>query len=192
MEPHPQYSVESPGNHGVTLVPVRPILSGTDPGSRVGHSALTRNAFAATWITTIALLAPLGMGVAAGAVPHLDHVIMIVLEDRNYDEVRTLPYISSLIANGSVFTNSYAVTHPTQPNYLALWSGSQQGVTDNTCPAPGSPFSTENLGHACQAAGLLWRSYEEDLPSTASMVCSANGGLYTRDHNPCTNFNNLN
>ena len=33
-----------------------------------------------------------------------------------------------------MFTQSYAVTHPSQPNYLALFSGDDQGVTDDICP----------------------------------------------------------
>jgi hypothetical protein len=167
--------------------------SAIDPvGAAMEYSASLPKVLALVWISILVALTSLGPASAAGPVPHLEHVVLIVLEDKNYDEVRTLPYISSLIATGAVFTNSHGVAHPSQPNYLALWSGSQQGVTDNTCPAPGSPFSTENLGHACQAAGYLWRSYVESLPSTASLVCSANGGLYTRDHNPCTNFDNLN
>ena len=53
-----------------------------------------------------------------------------------------------------MFTASYAVTHPSEPNYLALFSGSTQGVTDDSCP---QTFSTENLGHELGVAGLLLR-----------------------------------
>ena len=38
----------------------------------------------------------------------------------------------------------FAVTHPSQPNYLQFFSGSNQGVTSNSTPA--GPFSTPNLG----------------------------------------------
>src|SRR5262245_21702919 len=100
-----------------------------------------------------------------GATPHLDHVIVVVMENKNFSQVSTQPYTASLIASGTLLSNSYAVTHPSQPNYLALWSGSTQGVSNNNCPAPGSPFTTENLGHAVQAAGLTWRAYSEGLPA---------------------------
>src|SRR5436189_6192024 len=89
-------------------------------------------------------------------------------------------------------TDSYAITHPSQPNYLALWAGGTLGVTSNTCPAPGSPFVAENLGHACEAAGRTWRSYSESLPAAGSTVCKVDSGLYTRKHCPWTNFSNLN
>src|ERR1041384_3798127 len=58
-------------------------------------------------------------GALANRVPLLDHVIVIVMENKSYDEVRTAPYTASLVASGTSFSNSFAVTHPSQPNYLA-------------------------------------------------------------------------
>jgi acid phosphatase len=78
---------------------------------------------------------------------------------------------------------------------MALWSADLLGVLDNTCPAPGTPLSGENLGHACERAGIEWRAYSEDLPAAGSDTCSYEGnatsGLYTRKHEPWTNFGNL-
>lgn len=128
---------------------------------------------------------------APASVPLLDHIIVIVEENHSYDEVRTQPYTASLIAGGSSFNNSHAITHPSQPNYLALWSGSTQGSTDNVCPAAGSPYYTENLGHACEAAGVTWRSYAERLPFAGSTICDADSQLYARKHCPWTHFGNL-
>jgi hypothetical protein len=129
---------------------------------------------------------------ASAAVPRLGHVIVVVMENKSYDQVRTQTYISSLINQGTVFTNSYAVTHPSLPNYIALWAATTMGVTTDACPPPGSPYTVQNLGHACEAAGLTWRSYSENLPSPGSTVCSADNGLYTRKHDPWTYFSNLN
>lgn len=124
------------------------------------------------------------------AVPLLDHIVVIVMENHSYNQVRVLPYTASLMAAYAYSSASYGVTHPSQPNYLALWAGSTLGVTTNTCPAPGSPFSAENLGHACEAAGVTWKSYNENLPAAGSNVCTV-GTLYTRKHNPWTHFSNL-
>jgi phosphatidylinositol-3-phosphatase len=123
--------------------------------------------------------------------PHLDHVVVIVLENKSYDEVSTQPYVSALIRRGAVFTRSFAVADNSQPNYLALWAGSTLGVASNSCPPPGSPFAVENLGHACEAAGLTWRAYSENLPAAGDAVCAADADLYTRKHDPWTNFSNL-
>jgi len=111
------------------------------------------------------------------------------MENQSYDTVRIQPYTASLMAADATFTNSYALTHPSQPNYLGLWSASLIGITSNDCPAPGSPFTTKNLGHACEAAGLTWRAYAEDLPTAGDATCSS--GLYARKHCPWTNWSNL-
>ncbi len=141
----------------------------------------------------VALAALLSAGRAqAASVPHLDHVIVVVMENKSYNQVRVLPYTASLIAANSHCSNSFAITHPSQPNYIALWAGSLLGVNSNQCPAFGSPFSAENLGHACEAAGLTWRAYSENLSAAGSVLCTNDGMLYTRKHDPWTNFNNLN
>ena len=141
--------------------------------------------------TTSALLM-LASASSAHAAPRMDHVIVVIMENHSYNQVRSSSYTASLIANGTVFTNAHAVTHPSEPNYLALWAAATLGVTNDACPAPGSPLMAENLGHACEKAGLTWRAYSENLPSAGSDVCSADGKLYTRKHDPWTNFGNLN
>ena len=133
----------------------------------------------------------------AGAlpVPRLDHVVVVVMENKSYDQVRVQPYTAGLIAGGASFPASYAVTHPSQPNYLALWAGSTLGVTNDNCPPAGALFPAENLGHACEAAGLTWRAYSENLPAAGATGCSYDGntssGLSTRKHDPWTDFANL-
>jgi len=128
-----------------------------------------------------------------GVEHRLDHVVVIVMENHDYDTVRVYPYASALIASGTLLANSWALQHPSQPNYLALWSGARQGVTGDQCPAPGVPFMTENLGHACQAAGLTWRAYCGGLTPPGTDDCSTGSSpySYTRTHAPWTDFGNL-
>src|SRR5439155_13647844 len=94
----------------------------------------------------------------ASGVPALDHVIVVIMENKSYDEARSGSYVASLMTEGATFTRSYAVAHPSQPNYLALWSGSTQGVTSDKCPAAAAPLGTENLGHTLEAHGRTWRA----------------------------------
>jgi hypothetical protein len=96
------------------------------------------------------------------------------------------PYINSLAAEGASFTNSHAIMHPSQPNYLALFSGSTQGVTSDACP---QTFSVVNLATELIAANLTFTGYSEGLPSAGSEAC--NSGVYARKHVPWTDFTNV-
>src|SRR5262249_50222270 len=60
-------------------------------------------------------------GTAAGKLPHFDHVLVVVEENQNYDQIMggtDTPYLHSLAQKGAVFTNAHAVAHPSEPNYL--------------------------------------------------------------------------
>src|SRR5262249_39564765 len=85
-----------------------------------------------------------------------------------------------------LFTQSFAVEHPSQPNYLDLFSGSNQGVTDDSCP---HTFSTENLASELAAAGLSFTGFSEDLPSAGSTACTS--GAYARKQAPWINCTNV-
>src|SRR6185312_10765742 len=79
------------------------------------------------------------------APPHFDHVVVVMEENTSGTSIygnSSAPYINSLKDNGVYFTNSFAITHPSQPNYLALFSGSTQGIPDDSCP---HTFSANNL-----------------------------------------------
>lgn len=139
----------------------------------------------------------LGMGICAisatsalgGSTPHPprpDHIVVVIEENHSYSQIidsPDAPYINSLAAQGAVFTQSFGVTYPSKPNYLALFSGSTQGITDNSCP---HTMTTANLGHALLEAGLTFAGYSEDLPSVGSLICIA--GDYARKHNPWVNW----
>jgi len=132
---------------------------------------------------------------ARASAPLHDHVVVVIMENKSYDEARSQPYTASLLAQGATLTNSTAVTHPSQPNYFALWGANTLGISNDNCPAPGSPFFTQNLGQMCEAAGLTWRAYSENLGAVGSTACSFDGtavtGLYTRKHAPWTYYANL-
>jgi phosphatidylinositol-3-phosphatase len=165
------------------------------PSARTATPSMRRRLVMALTICSLGL--PIGVSSAAPEprdvpVPHLNHILVVIMENHSYDEVRTAPFTAGLIAGNSAFAASYALTHPSQPNYIDLWSGSNQLVVDDYCPAPGSPFSTENLGHACEATGISWKAYCENLPAPGWTGCNADGNLYARRHCPWANFGNLN
>ena len=134
------------------------------------------------------LCCPTQLLAAAGKIPVPDHVIIVMEENHSYSEIigsKDAPYINSLAAAGALFTQSYAITHPSQPNYLDLFSGSDQGVTDDSCP---HTFTTKNEESELLKAGLTFKGYSEGLPGKGSEVCTS--GEYARKHVPWTNFTN--
>ena len=71
------------------------------------------------------------------AVPEPAHTVVVVMENHAYGQIigsPDTPFINSLARRGALFTSSYAITHPSEPNYLALFSGSTQGIADDGCP----------------------------------------------------------
>lgn len=123
---------------------------------------------------------------SAGAVtlPVPDHVVICVLENHGYAEIigsSAAPYINSLATSGASFGASYALAHPSQPNYILLFSGNNQGVTTDNTPT-NTPWSTLNLGGSLITAGLTFTAYSQGLPAVGSTVSTS--GAYARKHAP--------
>ena len=110
-----------------------------------------------------------------------------MLENKNEaDVLREGPYLASLAASGATLTDMHAETHPSQPNYLALFSGDTQGVDDDRCPLT---FDAPNLATELAAAGHSFAGYSEDLPEVGFTGCRA--GEYARKHSPWTDFSTV-
>src|SRR5580704_5110791 len=122
--------------------------------------------------------------------PHASNVVVVMMENRDYKLVigsKDAPYINgTLVPESALMTNSHAIGHPSQPNYLALFSGSTQGVTDDSCP---HTFSTENVGAEMLAANETFDGYSESMPQDGYTGCYS--GEYARKHNPWVNFTNV-
>jgi len=118
------------------------------------------------------------------------HTLIVVLENHNYTQVigrQSAPYLNELARGGALFTDSRAVTHPSQPNYLALFSGSTQGITGDDCP---QRFTGPNLASELLAAGYTFTGYAQGLPGVGSNTCNV-GTYYARRHVPWSNFTNV-
>lgn len=126
---------------------------------------------------------------AATSVPAFDHIVLVMFENHAYSQISgssSAPYFNSLAGQGAKFTQSYGVTHPSEPNYLAMFSGSTQGITNDSCP---HTFGGNNIAAQLIAAGKSFKSYSESMPSDGYTGCSS--GQYARKHNAAPFFSNV-
>ncbi len=123
---------------------------------------------------------------STAALPAPDHVVVVVEENHSYSDVigsPQAPYLNGLAVQGASFTNSFAVTHPSEPNYLALFAGSTFGLGSDACPVT---ESADNLGSELIAAGRTFAGYSESQPSVGYPGCTS--GDYARKHVPWIDF----
>jgi len=122
--------------------------------------------------------------------PRYDHIVIVVEENHAASQIignKSAPFINALAAGGALMTQSFAVAHPSQPNYLALFAGDTFGINSDACPLALGP--APNLAAELLAAGYSFDGFAEDLPAVGSTVCSA--GKYARKHAPWVNFTNV-
>lgn len=138
----------------------------------------------------LAAAAPAAPAHAAREVPGYAHVVVVVEENHAAGSIvgnKDAPFINALAAGGALMTQSFGVTHPSQPNYLALFAGDTFGVGSNACPL--DLGNAPNLASGLLAAGYTFGGYAEGLPAVGSPVCS--NGAYARKHVPWANFANV-
>lgn len=117
--------------------------------------------------------------------PRFNKVMIIVLENANYDDAVEQPFIGSLVRRGALLTQFSAETHPSQPNYIALISGSTHGVQDDDKVSIDAP----HVGDLIEAKGLQWEVYAEGYPGNCFLGEKA--GDYVRKHVPFLSFTNV-
>lgn len=149
---------------------------------------------------TIALMLPTAMGtkappVSAASLPSYQHIFVIVMENHNYEQIIGNPHapiINYLATHYNLATHYTGITHPSEPNYVALIGGNYFGIQDD------GPFSTNvirqpSLADQLTDAGLTWKSYQQSLPYAGytGTTYPTNDALYASKHNPFMNFFNI-
>jgi hypothetical protein len=162
-------------------------ITGNQPHDRTGHGL----GFADD--ISLRISAPVKAPAAAKPpvvkVPGYDHVFVVMMENQDYKGIigsPQAPYINSLIPQGANLTGALGVTHPSDPNYVALAGGSLFNTTTN------DPFGTtvnaQHIGDLVDNAGGQWRGYMEN----AAQPCDTTGhGAYTIDDLPFYFFNDV-
>ena len=156
-----------------TAIALTAVLSACAPSSSVESSLTPANS-------------P-GNAIAEASLPQVAHVTIVVMENKDYDRIvgsPEAPYVNhTLIPEGAVLTNSHAVGHPSEPNYLALFSGSTHGIHGDPCP---TTFPGANVASELIAAGETFGGYSESMPHDGYTGCDSGG--YARKHSPWVDF----
>jgi hypothetical protein len=109
------------------------------------------------------------------------------MENKRYTDIignANAPYLNQLAANYGLETQFFAETHPSLPNYIAMTSGSTQGITDDSGPSS-HPLNVPNV---FQQFGTGQRSLAEGMPSNCF---KSNSGDYAVRHNVATYYTYL-
>jgi len=132
---------------------------------------------------------------APATLPRPAHVIVIVEENKANSTIignPHAPYLNQLAKSGAFFPNATGVAHPSQPNYLALFTGRVNLDADN-CPERTVPASQPSLGGALIKARLSFAGFAEGLPRIGFTGCTSGAADedYARKHAPWVNFSDV-
>jgi acid phosphatase len=109
---------------------------------------------------------------------NVKHIVIVILENKNADSAKSQPFMQWLANDGAYLAQYYAITHPSQPNYIALISGSTQRVTNDQNVVLNAP----HIGQF-----VTWKTYAEDYPEGGCHT-EKQIGRYVRKHNPFISF----
>jgi hypothetical protein len=136
---------------------------------------------------------------AAPSAPHYDHVFVVVEENHGFTDVignPAAPNLNKLAQQFGLATSYYGITHPSEPNYVALLGGSTFGV-NNDNPYYANQVNQPSLISQLDQAGISWKAYLQGLPYAGYQgICypaKCNGTpdidpLYVSKHDGIQNF----
>jgi hypothetical protein len=134
---------------------------------------------------------------------HFDRVLIIVLENTDYERAMRDPSLAALAAQGASFTNFHALFHPSYPNYLAMIAGTDYGLHRRGSFLGDKQVNFPNdsahitIADRLIAAGLDFKQYAEELPAgtcpwnIAGLHVADRRGNYARRHVPFLSFREI-
>src|SRR5438105_8005915 len=138
----------------------------------------------------LALMAALAFATqpAHAAMPHSNHVIVVLEENHSYEDVFTgtsMPWLTGMAKQYASASYSYANAHYSIPNYMWLTAGRSVTFNDNTT----SKFNVDNIVRYLLTAGKTWKEYADSLPYAG--YTGYNTGYYVERHNPFAYFTDV-
>ena len=145
------------------------------------------------WAVTILSFAQNATGPASPAPPpkHFDHVLIVVLENQDYESTMQNDLLKSLAQKGAIFSNFGNLYHYSYPNYLAMIAGSDFGIHKPLIFSDNQRTFNDDSEHKTIGDLINWRNYAEDYPASAAAQRPFLGdrqGRYARKHVPFLSF----
>jgi hypothetical protein len=120
-----------------------------------------------------------------------EHIFIMMFENHGWSQIEHNPYWEAVQEQGIVLTDFYALTHPSQPNYVAQLGGDTFNCNSD---APTNVSASPNLVDLLEAKSITWKSYQEDYTPKPGGDCDPaeqQNSLYYRKHNPFMSYDNV-
>ncbi|KZT04956.1 uncharacterized protein LAESUDRAFT_727529 [Laetiporus sulphureus 93-53] len=128
-----------------------------------------------------------------------DRFIQIWFENTDFETAASSPTFQQLTTQGVLFTSYYAMSHPSEPNYIAVGGGDFFGNAADDFRA--IPENISSIVDLLEAKNISWSSYQESMPYdgftgynyTSYDYISGSGDYtyYVRKHNPLIIFDSV-
>lgn len=123
-----------------------------------------------------------------------DRLAIIWLENTDYTLAAGDPNLTWLAKKGITLSNQFAVTHPSEPNYVAAIGGDYFGMNNDNMNFFDRNVST--IMDLLDAKDISWGEYQEDMPYSGfegmGYVNQKTGkNDYVRKHNPAVIYNSV-
>jgi hypothetical protein len=105
--------------------------------------------------------------IAASGADHYAHVFVIVEENNGFSDIignPAAPNLNRLAQTYGLATAYYGVSHPSEPNYVAMLGGSTFGIADDN-PYYTHPVTAPNLISQLDGAHVPWKAYLQSTPT---------------------------
>jgi acid phosphatase len=123
-----------------------------------------------------------------------DRIFTIWLENADYAKAAYDTSLAALATNGITLTNYWALTHPSEPNYLASVGGDYFGLASDSFVR--MPRNVSTVVDLLESRNISWAEYQEDMPYSGfqgwqyvNQKTKAND--YGRKHNPLISYDSV-
>jgi phospholipase C len=133
---------------------------------------------------------------AARATHHIEHVFVIVLENRDWRSIegsKSAPYLNGLLPQAAIAADYRGPNdlHPSEPNYIWMEAGSNLAIQDDDDADENHRTTRVHLTRQLDDADISWKSYQEGIGGDDCPIYSNSAGRYGAKHNPMVFFDDV-